>query len=360
MADIPRPTKHSKVGSNLKAHKKLVAAAEDRIGDRLRPFRRTQKQYMKHRREILTRPLIRTAAELFRAHSDAYNIEFMKAKGNGRAIAAARRRVRRSIDRSLRQRIPDFDRFETLRRQYSRDYRRLVATQLGATHVAPLDFELGDVVLTSLDIQRFTPPYELFDVFAIDFNLTALIRRDDSFAEPRPGIVANDLEFRHNEDEANPLYNPTRSAQSWSSVGINYQAPKTGFLSGSAVIQNMFNKYVFSATDNFGLSHSYLDIVQNLFIIIFRAGEPTVYERTVYHNGLVAHGDDLSFTESPIENETPFTVKFNHRDALHKDESIQIMAGSRIYIQSDTDDMDSFAKVLAVWQVKKIAVRIHD
>lgn len=355
MADIPRPSKNAKVGSNLKAHKKLVAADQYLIEERLKPFRRAQKQYIKHRREILTRPLLRSAADLLRANSDAYCIEFMKAKGNGSAIADTRRRVRRAIDRSLRD-IPGFDQFETLRQQYSRDYGGLVATQLGATLVAPLDFALGDIVLTSVDTQIFKPTYELFDVATIDFF--ALIRRNDTFAEPRSGIVVNDLEFRHNEDEAHPLYSPFRFADSWTSVGVNYQVPKTGFLSGSAVIENLFNKFVFSATDNFGFSHSYLDIVQNLFIIVLRAGEPTVYERTVYHNRLVARGDDLSFAEFPIPSQTAFTVKFNHRDAFRKGESIQIMAGSRVYIQSDTDDMDAFANPLVVWQVKKISIHI--
>ena len=115
MADLPRQTKHSKVGSNVKAHKALHAADETRIEGRLKPFRRAEREFLRDRRALLTKPVVKQAAAIFQEHSDAYTKAFLKANGDGVAIGNARRRARRSIDRALLARIPKYRQYDALR-----------------------------------------------------------------------------------------------------------------------------------------------------------------------------------------------------------------------------------------------------
>ena len=88
------------------------------------------------------------------------------------------------------------------------------------------------------------------------------------------------------------------------------------------MIQNLFAKFLLSAADNFGASHAFLDVDHTIFITIIRSGEITRFEQTVFANGLVSHGSDLSLTFAPILDSTAFTVSFTTRDAFLKGEQI--------------------------------------
>jgi hypothetical protein len=135
MADFPRPTKYSKVGSNLKAHKALAAFDDALVERRIKPFLRAERKFQRQRREILTKPVVRNAAEVFRQHRDAYDRAFLKANGNGVEIVKSRRRARAAIDRALRVTIPRFAKYEALRQQYALDYRGLVAITCSRTRL---------------------------------------------------------------------------------------------------------------------------------------------------------------------------------------------------------------------------------
>src|SRR5262245_8457751 len=119
MADLPRLTKHSKVSSNVKAHKALLAAEQSRIERQLKPFLSAERQFLRDGRAILTKPGVEQAAAIFQEHRDAYTKAMLKANGAGLAIGNARRRTRRSIDRALLDRIPKYRQFETLRRRFA-------------------------------------------------------------------------------------------------------------------------------------------------------------------------------------------------------------------------------------------------
>jgi hypothetical protein len=141
-------------------------------------------------------------------------------------------------------------------------------------------------------------------------------------------------------------------------VGINFRVPQTGFLSGSAVIQNLAATFVLAVTDNFGWSSATLDVDHTILVTIVRSGEAQQFEQNVYSNGLVSHGSDLSFSLSPILDSTPFTVTFRGRDAFLKGEQIQILVGQAVEVGIDLNDMDSFVSALTVWQVKNLSIGI--
>ena len=59
-----------------------------------------------YQRDILDKPLLRSAAEIVRQHRDAYNHAFVKAGGSGLKITQARQRAPAAINRTLRASTP--------------------------------------------------------------------------------------------------------------------------------------------------------------------------------------------------------------------------------------------------------------
>jgi hypothetical protein len=352
MTDRPRATKHSKVGSNVKAHKRLASANAALLERRFKPFRRAERQLQRQQRDILTKPVARKVAEIVRQHSAAYNQAFVNAGGNGVKIIKARERARSAIDRALRASVPGFAKHEALLQQHERDHQGLVANHLLIPQNLALDFALGDILLPGgAGFKVFRPPFELFDVTPAELR---------SFAEPRSGIVMTEASHQHFSPRHLPIisipFNPSRNGDNRSSVGINFRVPQTGFLTFVALIQNLFAKFEFTALDNFGFSSADLDVVHSIFVAIIRSGQVIRFETIVFANGLVAHGDDLSFSIVPILDSAPFTIGFKHKDAFLKGEQIQILAGEAVETHTKVDDMDGFIHSLAAWQVKRISV----
>ena len=354
MAVLPRPTKYSKVGSNLKRRKAVAAFDEALRKRRIKPFLRAERKFQRQRRAILTKPAVRNAAEVFRHHRDAYDLAFLKANGNGVKIDRSRRRAQAAIDRALRVRIPKFAKYEALRQQYALDYRGLVANHLLTNQVGALGVQLGDVRPDDVIFQPFTPPYELFDVTAI-----AGLSSDNSFADPDSGNLVTDIRYL-NDDSTFTSFKPVVVSENRSSVGINFRVPKTGFLNCTAVIQNLFNRFVYGLKNKFGFSSGEIDVQHTIFVTIVRFGEVTRREHTMFANGLVAlDGSEFTASGSPISTSTPFTISFAFRDAFLKGEQIQILVGAAVCIQSRVDDMEAFATAVTQWQLKTLAVAMR-
>lgn len=360
MTDFPRATGNSRVGSNLKAHKKLAAAGAARFAKRLKPLNRAERQFHRQQREILTKPALQNATAIFRQHQDALTRAFMKADGSGIKIQQARRQARRSIDDPLRASIPGFGELEALQRRSARDFQDLVTTHLPPRRSTALDFELGEIPPPGgVAFQHFSPPYQLFEVTPV----APPSPDNTSFAQPITGVVATDVQFRHNEFSPDFLpgvpFNPARFGEFRSSVGVNFRVPQTGFLTIAAEMQNQFNPFVFSVTDNFGFSSANLDAVHTVFINVIRSGESTPFERTLFTGGLVAHGEDLSFSNSPIQPATPFTLSLTPRDAFLKGEQIQVLAGAAVALRIKVDDMNGFISAVTLWEVTKLSIGVR-
>lgn len=361
MSNSPRATRTSRVGSNLKAHKKLAAAWAARFAKRLEPLDRAERQFHRQQREILTRPVLQNATAIFRQHQDALTRAFVKADGSGIKIQHARRQTRRSINDALRASIPRFGELEALQRRSARDFQDLVTTHLPPPRGTAPDFELGEIRPPGgVAFQHFSPPYQLFEVIPV-----APPRPDNtSFAQPITGVVATDVQFRHNEFSLDFLpsvpFNPARSGDFRSSVGVNFRVPQTGFLTIVAEMQNQFNQFVFSVTDNFGFSSANLDAVHTIFINVIRSGESTPFERTLFTGGLVGRGqEDFSFSTSPIQPATPFTLSVAPRDAFLKGEQIQVLAGAAVSLRIKVDDMNGFISAVTLWEVTKLSIGVR-
>ena len=96
-----------------------------------------------------------------------------------------------------------------------------------------------------------------------------------------------------------------------------------------------------------------------IFLRIIRSGEVTPFECRVFGNRIQSFGDDFSFSTSPIQNSTPFTLSFQSRDAFLKGERIQILAGANITTEMRLDDMKSVMAALTMWQIKRLSIGIR-
>lgn len=117
--------------------------------------------------------------------------------------------------------------------------------------------------------------------------------------------------------------------------------------------------FVVSVTDNLGFSSANLDAVHTIFINVIRSGESTPFERTLFTGGLIGRGNDLSFSQSPIQPATPFTLSLTPRDAFLKGEQIQVLAGAAVALQIHLDDMNGFISAVTLWEVTKLSIGVR-
>jgi hypothetical protein len=355
MSDPCVPAKQQKVGSNLKAHKALVAVNQSLVKRRDEPVRRAERKFLRAR-TILLRPIVKPATPIFGEANAVYLQALIRAGGNGVAIANARRRARRAIDRALRERFTRYHEYEALRRGYADELRARIATRRDASQVGGLDLLVGDVPLRpDIAFQVLAPPFALFDTVTVDPDIK-------SFTAPDLGLVGMNGRV-HLEDQDTALigssYNPFPAIFFHALVGITFEVPQTGFLVGAAVMQNLVNDFTRSVTDKFGFSDARVNMDHAIVVRIVRSGEITPFERLVYSNGIQSFGQEFSFSESPIPRSVPFTLNFEPRDAFLKGERIQILAGASLTMNAHLNDMNAVMGAFTVWQVKKLSIGIR-
>jgi hypothetical protein len=349
------PAKQQKVGSNLKAHKALVAANQALVKRRDEPLRRAERKFLRARAALL-RPIVKPAKIIFGEAKSASLQAFLRAGGDGAAIVNARRRARRAIDRALRERVTGYHEYEALQRSYVDESRALLAARRDASHVGGPGLSIGDApLLPDLAPQLFRPPFALFHTEPADSVAK-------SFAVPHSGLVGiNDrFQFRGSDDSIIGVsFNPGIEGTYHALVGGTFTVPRTGFLFGAAVMQNLANDFTMSVTDEFGFSYGNVGIDHSIAVRIVRSGEITAFDRLVYSNGIRSFGHDFSFFESPIPRSTPFTLNFESQDAFLKGERIQILAGASLTMEAQINDMKAVMAAFTVWQVKSLSIGIR-
>jgi hypothetical protein len=360
-ARVPPKTKSSKTDSNRRNAKLLLEKQRRAIRARNKPYRQARAAFLRARKAVLKPEALKKAKPLRDSRRRDFGEAALPLDGNADAVAAAKAQSRKSLDRSLARAIPAYKRYRAAREVYLKKLSVLSGKAAVIPRPERLVAGIGDAVLTDdPDAQSFGPPYELYDVSTLDLGYPGdLITYNGSFVEPQNGILFNDIRFRHSEDGWFPAYNPRSEAWSAVAAGVNYRVPATGYLQCGIVLRNLYNHFSYAVTDNFGLSHAYLTVRQVIFIDIVRSGEVTRFSKVMADNGLQSlGGTELSHAESPIPTFTPITFGFTTRDAFLKGETIQIFAGSEVYVGSDLDDMNSFGEATLTWQLRSLFLRV--
>jgi hypothetical protein len=344
--------------SNVRHPDALLAARLRDVEKQNREIAKLRSAYDHRRGELLAGHGVKAvAASVLKVRSD-WSESLATTVGQPGANAAARQKFRHTAEQALRREVPAYDAIVALRNEYTADFQRLVDGQLSTvTHgltVQPIDWAAN---LDNLGAVEFAPPFAITEL--MPFPPDGPIENNLSTTVPSLGLVLNNITW-HDDNTFGELYDPNTFAGNDVALGIDYQAPRTGFLKVAADLRNLYSRIVISGTDNFGFSSADITVYHYLFVLIIRGDDRFMTFKTVFDNGSVMHsGDDFSSVFPPLPD-GPVIVVADVAEALHAQEQIQILAGCQTYVLGDIDDMDCSATAVLLWQLRNLYVWITD
>ena len=325
---------------------------------RIKPLVQLHKTTARARKAFLTKSVRRVADDVATSSRHTFNRALLKARGDGAAIVRARRKARTDNDRALAHKIPGVAAFRAAQIANADTYQKLIARQRAAAFDNHVDLDPGAVVSGTVDFQAFKAPYPLFDVATP--GVGGVVEVDGTFADPRLGIVLNQLRISWESDE------PLLAAgfdylflSSSAAIGVDYTVPQSGRLSCSAVVQNIYNYVTFSLRDRWGFSDGVIHFRILLFIRIVHGSQVIAFDRLIFENGLIAPGGTNLHGESfdDIEMATPYTLSATTAETFAAGESVQLLIGSRFDLSGELNDMLARVNGTIGWQVKSLSAR---
>lgn len=356
MAQPPEKSPTAETGSNVGARAALLEHDQRATERRIEPLVRLREEAANQRAGFLTEDVLHMIDGIAQSSRDAFNRALLGSHGDGEAIARARDEMRATNRQALAQQIPGFSAFQVAQISNARAHAERRAEHRAATVQGRVNLDLGTVPIQALDEQRFVAPYPLFDVASP--GVGELVRADGTFADPRLGIVLNQL--RYDNDDHDPLFGFSNSlgVASNAAVGVNCTMQRSGRMAVSAVVQNIYNYVTFSLTDNFGWSDGEMHFRVLLFMRILRGGQVIAFDRLICERGLQTPGGvdlhGVSFDD--IEMSTPYTLTAVTDDTFAAGETVQILVGSRLEIDDSLNDMQARLNGTLGWQVEQIVV----
>jgi hypothetical protein len=140
------------------------------------------------------------------------------------------------------------------------------------------------------------------------------------------------------------------------SCGVAFTTPSAGRLSVSAVVRNFYNKLTFSVSDKFGFSSAEVGIGVGLFVAVVRGTKVEILRKNLLSTGLISHGSDLSYTESDLDDTTPYTISVETQTRFEANESVLVLAGTEVGIGTILDDMHCRMSAVLWWKLEKLAI----
>ncbi len=356
MATYPKKEKGARTGSS-RGDDRLLAYRSKALESHNLLFRREARDYQRRCKEVLSRADRRTVADIVRrTKADWYQADLAVASDPAKRDAL-KLRARQTVNRLLGRALPGFRRWRAIRQAHLTAHRRLTKRFPGGVISHPLDIGWGGVLPpAAAETQEFVAPFPDYDVHTVDWD--ELIVYDESFALPDIGHMVNNIIFKHRNDAWPLSYNPTLFAYNLASCGIFFTMPRPGRLQITGVLQNIYNKIIFSVRDNFGFSHANLHIDLNVFIAILRQTGVIHLSKNLASEGIVSHGSDFTFSRSDLDDTTPYIVEGKTKDPLLGGEPVRILIGSEVGIFSEVDDMESYVNAVLWWQLKKMTVAV--
>lgn len=361
MKTSPKKDTRAQTGSNLRRRNldSLLAHRAELRAKRTRLYDRKAREFYRQCKKVLSKAELLIATEIVRGVQKEFELASFEAGRDCARRDAIKVRAQKKLNRLLAKALPAYPKLQALKKAHLRDYENLVEAVLSNRFTDRLTVHLGNTLVEEPEeVQEFVAPFQIFNTHADDPE--HLLVRDNSFANTGYSQVANNLEFHHDEDSAfNPwflTFNRVHSASSFASCGINFTMPKTGRLKLSALLDNIANRVSFSVSDNWGFSYGNLDVRLLLFISVIRGGQISHLTRTLLARGIRSHGSDLSYTMPILMNAAPYLVNGSTEETFPTGESVQILVGSEVQIDSELDDMESRVNALMLWRLKKISV----
>ena len=362
MSNYPRKDTAARTGSNLRGEPLLVQSRNE-LGKDAELHDKLAREYHRQSGKLFSKKDLRLISKIASEVVGEWRQASVRVGGDSARIAELKTAARRKFDRLVSREFPNYAKAKAMRRAQLREHGRLSANTLAGFHDAHNHIDWGDLTATLTDCAEFVPPFTSFDVQTIagpgDF-----VVRDDSFAKPEIGHLVNN--FDYDQDESTSFSDGLWGllthafASNWAACGVAFTTPKEGRLQISAALRNFYNKVMFSVTDKFGFSDADVEIFLQLFIMVVRGTKVIFLPTLLRSTGLISHGSDLSFSESDIDDTVPFTITATTDQRFNADESVLILAGSNVFIQTVIDDMHCKVDAVLWWQLQKLCIGIAE
>lgn len=303
-------------------------------------------------RGLLTRDSRTQLADLRAKHRSQWADSLATTVGDPTAMAKSRVKLLAEKREALLQ-LPNYHAIQKLRQEFSRDYRRLTEHRRDRLQVHQKTWVES---LDAFGMQTFEPPFTVSDIVEFpDIPGTDPITSDQSATAPPQGLIINDVTW-HDDNTFGEINDYNRWAGCHVAVGIDFEAPSSGFLNVAISMKNLVNQIWVRGTDNFGFSSANISLDHHIFVRVLRGDQRVTSFKTVFSQTWVQlEGDDFNFTFPPIPD-GPAVFATDFADALHAGEKVQILGGCETVIHTDVADMDCTARVNMWWQLQKLWV----
>ena len=361
MPKYPRKDKRARTGSNIRsqpllAHRRKELAREGELHEQL------ARKHHGQSRKLFSKADLRLAAKITNQVTSEWRQASVKLGGDSARLDALKLSARKKLQRLLGQRIGKYRESQAMRRAHLREHRKLTTTTLASIPAAASHLAWGDITTTLTAGQEFTPPFTVFDVQTIENG--HFIVYNESFALPEIGHLVNNIVFDQNESTSfsDGLWGLLRIAvaENRASCGVAFTTPSAGRLRVNGVMQNFYNKVMFSVHDKFGFSSADVDIFLRLFVAVVRGTRVIFLPTVVSSTGLISHGSDLSYSVSDLDDSVPYTVTGVTSERFNANESVLVLAGSEVHIQAVLDDMHCKVNAVLWWQLKKLTIEVFE
>lgn len=325
---------------------------------------KSTKQFFAKRKNLFSRSAQKIAAEIIAKAKESYNAAVLDAHADHEKIQQVTRLAKQSIRRQLIRNVPNASKIIALNKQAAINHKNAFRRQYKAATAADIDAAIGNnVAFPGLaDYDQFEAPFELAELNDPDRDLFLDHYTDDfinfnvSFINPATGIVGIDFNFLEVNDSI--LMAPVRRYYAYVSTGINYTIPKTGYLTVSAVANNIYNGVAMLMRENLGFSSGWMNFTHRVGILLVRSGEYSQFSRVMIYEPLQWNGKDVKYYTPEFPSGVPYILNASPDVGFLKGEKIQIRFFSSVYFYSFADDMANNIYTRLAWQLKRLYVRI--
>ena len=361
MNTYPKKDAGPQTGSNLRPRNRnaLRALRVKLRVERTRIHQRKAREFQRQCKKLFSKADSKIAAGIVANVKNEFGLASFKAGRDVDKRDAIKIAAQKKLNRLLAKALPSFRKFQTLKEVHLREQAALTEAFLSDPATDRLTVRWGDMIVEDPpEFRDFVAPFQIFDSGSDDPD--GIIDHGESFANLALSQAANALFFDHDESSSfNPWglnFNRVHSASSFASCGINFTMPKTGRLQISALLDNIANRCTQTLIDNWGFSSGTLNTRLLLFISVVRGGTTSHLTRTMLANGLVSHGNDMSRNFPVLMNALPYRVTGTTDETYSANESVQILVGTEVQVDSELDDMESKVNALMLWRLRKISV----
>lgn len=360
MDRYPRKDRDSRTGTNLPGT--LVQDIRRRELERERkPLERLAREQHRLTKGLFSRADLRRIGELDRAIYREWREASVGAGGEALRVDALKLAARRKFERIVAREFPQVRQFRSLRRAHLAAHGKLAAQARAANHAANASLHWGRPGEPGSTARVFEPPFTTFDVDTLD--LGGFVVSDESFARPGVGHLVNILVF--DQDQSVGFVPgllgilPVATAASFVSCGVAFTTPSRGRLKISADVLNIYNRLRFAVSDKAGFSSANVSIIVGLFATVVRGStEVEQSVRFVHTTGIQSGGSDQRRVESDLDTTEPFSMTVETDTRLEANESVLVLAGTKVSIGTALDDMRCTMDAVLWWQLQRITIEM--